>query len=69
MVNQAEDNSHGNESNNDQELEERKSEATSAEKVADLPETEEDSGSKSDLGPSPDGALDESDDMKDAGPM
>jgi hypothetical protein len=53
-------------------LDERKSEATSDETLSDLEDSETDSGSssiKSDPGPSPDGALDESDEIKDAGPM
>ena len=48
------------------------SEATSKETVSDLQENETDVGSSSskpDSGPSPDGALDESDETKDAGPM
>jgi hypothetical protein len=51
---------------------ERKSEATSDETLSDVEETETDSSSSStnsDPGPSPDGAFDESDEMKDAGPM
>jgi hypothetical protein len=56
----------------DQALEERKSEATSHKTLSDLEETETDSSSTEttrDHGPSPDGALDESDEIKDAGPM
>ncbi len=52
-------------------LNERKSEATSDETLSDLQETEKDSGSdtpRHDPGLSPDGALDESDEIKDAGP-
>ena len=48
------------------------SEATSKELLSDIEETEESRGaSTSDLdpGPSPDGAFDESDEKKDAGPM
>jgi hypothetical protein len=48
------------------------SEATSKELLSDIEETEENRGaSTSDLdpGPSPDGALDERDEIKDAGPM
>ncbi len=53
------------------EIEDRKSEATSDETLSDLEESEEDIGSSStpDSGPSPDGALDEGDEIKDAGPM
>jgi hypothetical protein len=53
-------------------LDERKSEATSSETLTDLQETESESGStnsKRDPGPSPDGLLDEPDEIKDAGPM
>lgn len=53
-------------------LEERQSEATSDDRLSDLEETEKDSSSTDtglDSGPSPDGALDESDETKDAGPM
>ena len=48
------------------------SEATSKERLSDLEETEEDIGSTSselDPGPSPDGLLDEPDEIQDAGPM
>ena len=48
------------------------SEATSKETVHDLEDTEADSSPADDgvdPGPSPDGALDESDEIKDAGPM
>jgi hypothetical protein len=48
------------------------SEATNKETLADIEEKEahvDSGGSKSDPGPSPDGALDESDEIKDAGPM
>lgn len=47
-------------------------EATSAETVSDLEEKESGIGSSTsgpDPGPSPDGAVDESDEIKDAGPM
>ena len=53
-------------------LEERKSEATSDETLSDLEETETNSSSNDtgfDPGPSPDGMLDEPDEIKDAGPM
>ena len=53
-------------------LDERKSEATSPEILTDLEETESESSSansKRDPGPSPDGLLDEPDEIKDAGPM
>lgn len=56
----------------DQALEERKSEATSDETLSDLGESETDSNSTDtgiDPGPSPDGALDETDEIKDAGPI
>jgi hypothetical protein len=46
--------------------------ATSKETLSDLEENEADVGSsnsKPDPGPSPDGAFDESDETKDAGPM
>jgi hypothetical protein len=52
--------------------EDRLSEATSNKTLSDLEETETDStstGTGLDPGPSPDGALDESDEIKDAGPM
>jgi hypothetical protein len=55
-----------------EELEQRKSEATSDETLSDLEEGESDSSSTEtnrDPGPSPDGALDESNEIKDAGPM
>jgi hypothetical protein len=48
------------------------SEATNKETLADIEESEADvesGGSKLDPGPSPDGAVDESDEIKDAGPM
>ena len=53
-------------------LAERKSEATSDETLNDLQETEKDSNSTDtglDPGPSPDGMLDEPDEIKDAGPI
>ncbi len=53
-------------------LDERKSEATSDETLSDLEETETDSNSPDtglDPGPSPDGMLDEPDEIKDAEPM
>lgn len=52
--------------------EDRLSEATSDKTVSDLEETETDSSSTDtglDPGPSPDGMLDEPDEIKDAGPM
>ena len=49
-------------------LSDRLSEATSDKVVSDLP-TESDTGSDVDSGLSPDGALDQSDEVKDAGPM
>ena len=47
------------------------SEATSKETLSDVEENEVDSGDGSELdpGPSPDGAFDESDENKDAGPI
>jgi hypothetical protein len=62
----------GRQKTDEQELEERKSEATSDVTLSDLEETETDSSSTDkgfDPGPSPDGTLDESDEIKDAGPM
>ncbi len=59
-------------SNEMEQLEERKSEATSDETLSDLEETESETGSTKtelDPGPSPDGLLDEPDEIKDAGPM
>ncbi len=53
-------------------LKDRLSEATSDETLSDLEETESESGSTQsglDPGPSPDGLLDEPDELKDAGPM
>ena len=72
MENQGEKNSHGDESSKAEELDVRKSEATTDETVSDLQETEKDSGSTSsdpDPGPSPDGALDDSDKIRGADPM
>ena len=55
----------------DKELDKRQSEATSDETVSDIGAAEEESGSSGsrDEAQSPDGALDESDEIKDAGPM
>lgn len=53
-------------------LEERKSDATSDDRLSDLEEAETDSSSNDadlDPGPSPDGMPDEPDEIKDAGPM
>lgn len=53
-------------------LEQRKSDATSDETLSQIEETEKGSSSSDtglDPGPSPDGRLDESDELKDAGPM
>lgn len=53
-------------------LDERKSEATSDETLSDIEETEQDSSlenPRDDISPSPDGLLDEPDEIKDAGPM
>lgn len=52
-------------------LEQRKSDATSDETVSDVEESEKNTSSSDDRdpGPSPDGRLDESDELKDAGPM
>jgi hypothetical protein len=53
-------------------LDERKSEATSNETLSDIEETEQDSSlenPRDDVGPSPDGLLDEPGEIKDAGPM
>ena len=49
----------------------RKSEATSDETLSDVEETENDASTDSagDPGLSPDGRLDEADELKDAGPM
>lgn len=61
-----------NENNSDQDASESDSEATSKETLEDIETGEADTGSgapNSDPGPSPDGALDESDELKDAGPM
>lgn len=54
------------------EVEYRKSDATNDETLSDLEENEADVGSSSstsDAAPAPDGTLDESDEIKDAGPM
>jgi hypothetical protein len=73
MVTQDEKTSNGQESNNAKKLEERKSEATSDKTLSELEETETVSSSTDtdgfDPGPSPDGALDERDEIKDAGPI
>ena len=53
-------------------LDQRKSEATSDETLSDIEEIEQDSSlenPRDDIGPSPDGLLDEPDEIKDAGPM
>jgi hypothetical protein len=53
-------------------LDGRKAEATSDETLSDIEETEQDSSlenPRDDVGPSPDGLLDEPDEIKDAGPM
>jgi hypothetical protein len=52
-------------------FEQRKSDATSDETVSDVEESEKNSSASDDRdpGPSPDGRLDESDELKDAGPM
>ena len=58
--------------NDKERLDERKSEATSDKTVSDLDETETVSSSGDaglDPGPSPDGMLDEPDEIKDAGPI
>jgi hypothetical protein len=65
-------NREGRNNKDSEEPEERDSDATSKELLSDIEETEESDGSSSlehDPGPSPDGALDESDEIKDAGPM
>ena len=57
---------------NEEPLVQRLSEATSEERLRDLEESEKDVGADSatpDPGPSPDGALDQPDEIKDAGPM
>jgi hypothetical protein len=57
---------------NDKELDRRKSDATIEKTLSDIEETEHDSSldnPKEDLGPSPDGLLDEPEEIKDAGPM
>jgi hypothetical protein len=53
-------------------IDQRKSDATSDETLSEIEETEDDSNSEAsthDPGPSPDGLLDEPDELKDAGPM
>ncbi len=51
-------------------LEQRKSDATSDDTLSDVEETEEGTGSSDrDAGPSPDGRLDEPDELKKADPM
>jgi hypothetical protein len=53
-------------------LAERNSEATSNQTLSEIEETEDDlvaDSPKHDPGPSPDGLLDEPDEIKDAGPM
>ena len=52
-------------------LEQRKADATSDETVDDVeqPVNDDGSGSNPDPGPSPDGRLDDPDEIKDAGPM
>ena len=58
--------------NNDPKLDERKSAATNDETLSDIEESDTTStstASSSDPGPSPDGTLDEPDEVKDAGPM
>lgn len=51
-------------------LEQRKSDATSDETLSDAEETGQDKSSSDGApGPSPDGRLDEPDELKDAGPM
>jgi hypothetical protein len=55
-----------------QKIDERKSEATSDETLSELEESEEVTSGDSiqgEPGPSPDGVLDEQDELKDAGPM
>ena len=65
-----EESKHGEASNN--KTQKSDSEATSKETLSDIRENEKQSGStavKHDSGPSPDGAFDESGEIKDAGPM
>lgn len=53
-------------------LADRKSEATNDETLSEIEDSEKDapsSDTNADPGPSPDGRLDESDELKDAGPM
>lgn len=56
---------------NEDQIADRKSEATSDETLSDVEETENDASTDSagDRGLSPDGRLDEADELKDAGPM
>ncbi len=57
---------------NAKDLDKRKSDATSDETLSDLEETESESDTTDrelDPGPSPDGLLDEPDEINDAGPM
>jgi hypothetical protein len=56
----------------DPKLDQRKSAATNDETLSDIDESDTDSTArpgKLDPGPSPDGTLDERDELKDAGPM
>jgi hypothetical protein len=60
------------EPSDDPKLDQRKSAATNDETLSDIEESDTDSGSRTsdlDPGPSPDGTLDERDELKDAGPM
>lgn len=61
----------GTSEDNSSAIDERKSEATTDETLSDIEESDRDtsSGNSKRDGPSPDGALDESDEIKDAGPM
>jgi hypothetical protein len=63
--------SSGPKGENEKELSERKADATSKETLKDLEETEKNSNSTGTRhpAPSPDGSLDEADEVKDAGPM
>jgi hypothetical protein len=61
-----------NEAEQDGSTQKPDADATSKETLGDVQESEKDSGSTADKvesGPSPDGAFDESDEIKDAGPM
>lgn len=65
-------NSTGREQQKDRDVAKADSDATSKELARDVEQSEKDadsSGSEIDSGPSPDGAFDESDETKDAGPM